>query len=215
MQRLEKAGVEVSCADLYTPEGAARLWKGVGSVVHASASGVSRGKEAVVSVSDLGSSEIIQAAVAAKVDRFVLLHPPTPDVCKSLEHSPLPYTLLCPELTDHEITFLGGAHGRVLERRRLVVFMPLPRVVDAAVFAASGGFERLTLTLPAQVRRYSDVLGAVEQLLSLPQTPVADPLLAELVMGSPYKLVTPGVARALGLEFPTSYLKKVFSQPEG
>ena len=56
--------------------------------------------------------------------------------------------------------------------------------------------------MPTLTRRYSDVIDEIERLLRLPETPVADLLLAELVMGSPYKLITPGVARALGLAFP-------------
>ena len=210
---LGKAGAEVVNSDLYAPdEPANNLWDGIGSVLHASASGASFGKEAVVSVSELGTEKLIRAAETANVQGFVLLHPPTPEIHKLLKHSTLSYTLFCPEQL--EVALSGGAHGRLLERRRMVVFMPLLRVADALVFAAAGGFECTTLDLPTVTRRYSHVVSEVEQLLSRPQTPVADVLLAELVMGSPYKLVTPGVARALGLTFPKKYLEKLFSPPE-
>ncbi len=199
--------------DLYASDALINIfWKGAQSVLHASTSGASRGQEAVVSVSEWGTERLIQAAETAKVRSFVLLHPPTPEIHTMLKHSTLSYTLFYPE--QPEVTLSGGAHGRLLERRRMVVFMPLLRVADALVFAASGGFERMTLSLPTITRRYSSVVGEVEQLLSRPKTPIADALLAELVMGSPYKLVTPGVARALGLTFPNRYLKQIFLSPE-
>ena len=215
--RLEKAGAEIICSDYQlggNPERWPELWHGIGSVIHASASGTSRGREAVVSVSDLGVEAMLQTAQAAQVSGFVLLHPPTLELHSRLKRSALPYTLFCPETQALAVTLSGGAHGRLLERRRLVVFMPLLRVVDALVFAASGGFERMTLHLPTVTRRYSQVVDDLEQLVSLPESAVADALLAELIMGSPYKLVTPGVARALGLTFPKRYLEQIFSPPE-
>lgn len=215
VQRLRRAGADALASDQSLSEPAnPAVWHGVGSVVHASASGASWGKEAVVSVSDLGVQSLVQAAAEVSVQNFVLLHPPSPEIRTQLERSALPYTLLCPETQDL-VAFSDGARGRLLERRRQVVFMPLLRVAAALIRAASGGFERMTLTLPTVVRRYDEVLDDIERFVSLPETPVADPLLAELVMGSPYKLVTPGVARALGLEFPKRYLEGVLSASEG
>ena len=165
-RHLCKAGAEVVDCDLYAPDKPANnLWHGVESVIHASVSGASRGKEAVVSVSDLGAERLIQAAETARVQRFVLLHPPTPEVRARLKCSTLSYTLFCPEM-QLDVPLSGGARGRLLERRRMVVFMPLVRVADALVFAASGGFERMTLSLPTVTCRYSHVIGEVEQLLS-------------------------------------------------
>ena len=210
---LRRAGAEVVLHDLYSSHGFASLeWREVSRVVHASVSGAVQGREAVLSLSDLGTEKLVQAAATAQVQRVILLHPPSPGIQSRLEHSPLPYTLLCSE-PELEVTFSGGGRGRVLERRHLVAFMPLSQVVEVVVAAASGEFRGVTLTLPTLTRRYSHLIDEVERLLRLPEPPVEASLLAEIVMGSPYKLVTPGVARALELNFPRGYAKRTLSAP--
>lgn len=212
-EQLRRAGADVVCHN-YTQDGFADLnWRDVSSVFHASISGAAQGREAVLSLSDLGTEKLVQEAEKAGVQRFVLLYPPTLEIRARLAGSPF-YTLLYPEATELEVVLSGSVRGRVLERRRLVVFMPLLRVTEVVVFASSGNFGGVTFRLPTLTRRYSDVIDEVERFLRLPETPVADLLLAELVLGSPYKLVTPGVARAFGLAFPKGYVRQVFSAPE-
>ena len=214
-KQLRKAGADVVGYDLYAQDGFDGLeWRDLSSIFHASVSGAARSREAVLSLSDLGAEKLVQQAEKAGVQRFVLLHPPTLEIQVRLANGPLLYTLLCPEAPEREVILSGSVRGRVLERRRLVVFIPLLRVVEVVVFASSGNFGGFTFRLPTLTRRYSDVIDEIERLLRLRETPVADLLLAELVMGSPYKLITPGVARALGLAFPKGYVRQVFSTPE-
>jgi hypothetical protein len=215
LNKLRTGGAEVICCDLLEPDPKAkgRLWRGVSGVVHASLAATVGGKEVVASLSDLEDGAVINRAVAARAQGLVLLSPPTPPETRArLGSSGLPYTLLEPSTREAQVDLGGGAFGHLLERRRQIFFLPLQAVADIAVFAASLGLQHARLQLPTEVRRYSDLLGTVESLLERPEPPLSDALLAELVLGSPWKLVTPGVARALGLRFSERYLEQVFAQ---
>lgn len=222
--KLRTSGAEVICSDLFcsnpggTGESDPRLWRGVTGVVHAPLSATTAGKEAVASLHDLSGrnpeDEAFVRTAAVQARQLVLLSATAAAGTRSLlERSGLPYTLLYPCAAEPEIELGGGARGRLLERRRQILFLPLQQVADVAVFAASVGFKHALLGLPTVVRRYGSVAAQVEKFLRLPHSPLADTLLAELITGSPFKLVTPGVARVLGLEFGSTYLEQVFAQP--
>jgi hypothetical protein len=224
VNKLRTSGAEVICSDLFcsdpgrTGERDPRLWRGVTGVVHAPLSTTTAGKEVVVSLRDPAlpdpEDEAFVCAATGRVRQLVLLSAAASAATQSLlERSGLAYTLLHPCAPEPEIELGGGARGRLLERRRQILFLPLQQVADIAVFAASVGFKHALLKLPTMVRRYGSVAAQVEKLLQLPHPPLADTLLAELITGSPYKLVTPGVARVLGLTFAENYLEQVFAQP--
>jgi len=229
LNKLRTGGAEVIRGDLYgaltsdntsdNTSGTAnaldrRLWRGVTGVVHAPVTATARGKEVITSVSDLGAEAMVYRALAVRVRQLVLLSaPPQTDLRALLARSGLEYALLHPHTQETELELGGGARGRLLERRRQIFFLPLQGVADVAVFAASAGLKHALLRLPTEVRRYHNVVDQVERLLRLPECPLADALLAELLMGSPYKLVTPGVARVLGLTFGPDYVGQVFAQP--
>jgi hypothetical protein len=220
VNKLRTSGAEVICSDLGsgTGETELRLWRGVTGVVHAPLSTTAAGKEAVVSLRDPAlpdpEDEAFVCAATGRVRQLVLLSAAASAATQSLlERSGLAYTLLHPCAPEPETRLGGGARGRLLERRRQILFLPLQQVADIAVFAALVGFKHALLELPSVVRRYGSVAAQVEKLLRLPHSPLADTLLAELITGSPYKLVTPGVARVLGLTFAGNYLEQVFAQP--
>lgn len=218
LNKLRTGGAEVIRGDLHgaLTSGSTldkRLWRGVTGVVHAPVTATARGKEVVTSVSDLGAEAMVYRALAVRVRQLVLLSaPPQTDLRALMARSGLEYALLHPHTRETELE-LGGARGRLLERRRQIFFLPLQGVADVAVFAASAGLKHALLRLPTEVRRYHNVVDQVEKLLRLPECPLADALLAELLMGSPYKLVTPGIARVLGLTFGPDYVAQVFAQP--
>jgi len=227
LNKLRTGGAEVIRGDLYgaltssntsgSTSGSTldkRLWREVTGVVHAPVTATTRGKEVVMSVSDLDAEAMVYQALAVRVRQLVLLSAPSQtDLRALLAHSGLEYALLHPHTPEAELDLGGGTRGRLLERRRQIFFLPLQGVADVAVFTASAGLKHVLLRLPTEARRYHNVVDQVERLLRLPECPLADALLAELLMGSPYKLVTPGVARVLGLTFGPDYVAQVFAQP--
>lgn len=214
LNKLRSGGAEVISCDLLTPGPAAgRLWRAVTGVVHASLAATVGGKEVVASLSDLENETVIRQATAAGAQQLVLVSPPSAQGVRArLAESTLSYALLEPCTREPQVALGGKTFGRLLERRRQIFFLPLQGVADVAVFVASLGLRHARLRLPTEVRRYSDVVDTVETLLERPEPPLSDVLLAELVLGSPWKLVTPGVARVLGLSFSERYLEQVFAQ---
>lgn len=213
LNKLRTGGAEVIRElELSAPEEPdKRLWRGVTEVVHAAVSGTEGGKEAVASLTGLGAEAIIYAATTVRVRQLTLVIPPRAETHTLLRRSGLKYTLFYPQTLGPELKFGGGARGQLLERRRLVYLLPLQRVADVAV-VASIGIKHALLRLPTEALRYHNVVEQVEQLLRRSTCPLPDALLAELVMGSPYKLITPGVARVLGVTFGSNYVEEVFAQ---
>lgn len=208
-----------------------RIWRGVTTAVYLPATNVHHGKEVVASLSDAGLERFIERATEAGVQRVVLVATPPPfqgagrsldGVYAAAERGTLELALFVPTPPPGYaplVTLEGGHQARLLERRRLLLFLPLQPLADALAYAASSPvLPPNPIALPAEVRRYSSVLGAVETMLE--QTAARGPgpedaLWAELVMGSPLKVVTAGVARTLGLEFPPAahYLARVLDLP--
>lgn len=220
-----------------------RAWRGVDTAVYLPASNVRCGKEVVGSLGDVGTLAFVQAAVAAGVRRVVLLDTTLFDratlrrlreVRVAAQQGAVELVLLEPALPpEHtlEITLAHGCHARLAERRRLLVFWPLQGLADAAARAATATTLRSgPILLPAEVRRYSDVLETAEVLMakkalsaktvsrnlrSCKNAYLEDALWGEVVLGGPLKVVTAGMARSLGLEFPAvaRYLKAVSGAP--
>lgn len=186
-------------------------WRGVTGVVHAAFTETASGKEAIASLSDHGVEAIIRKAAAFGRQLILVSTPPRAQTRVLLRRSGLSYTLFYAQTLESEFKLSSGARGQLLERRRHVYFLPLQGVADVAV-AASVGIKHTLLRLPTEARRYHSVVEQVETLLRQPTCSLRDALLTELVMGSPYKLITPGVARALGLTFSPNYLEQVFTQ---
>lgn len=176
VNKLRTSGAEVICSDLGcgTGETELRLWRGVTGVVHAPLSTTAAGKEAVVSLRDPADPEddAFVCAAMGRVGQLVLLSAAASAATQSLlERSGLAYTLLHPCAPEPETRLGGGARGRLLERRRQILFLPLQQVADIAVFAASVGFKHALLELLSVVRRYGSVVTQVEELLLLPHPP--------------------------------------------
>ena len=188
-----------------------RLWHGVTGVIHAAFTETAGGKEAVASLSDYGVEAIIRAAATLRRQLILIGTPPQAKTRVLLRRSGLAYTLFYTRTLESELKLGGGARGQLLERRRHIYFLPLQEVADVAV-AASTGIKHTLVGLPTEARRYHSVVEQVETLLRQPTCTLRDALLTELVMGSPYKLITPGVARVLGLTFSPNYLEQVFAQ---
>jgi len=211
LTKLRSGGAEVVFTSRRgEPDGSVTPWHGVTGVIHAAFTETASGKEAVASLSDYGVEAIIRAAAVVGRQLILVSTPPQARTLFLLRRSGLTYTLFYAQTLESELKLGGGARGRLLERRRHIYFLPLQGVADVAV-AASAGIKHTFLPLPTKARRYHGVVEQVETLLRQPSCSLHDTLLAELVMGSPYKLVTPGVARALGLTFGTNYLEQVFA----
>lgn len=219
LNKLRTSGAEVFRATLppfEAPRDASdsRLWHGVSGVVHASLTTASYGKETVASLSSVGVDALLRTAGLSAARQLVLLSPPPiGETCTLLQQGRFRYTLLQPEPPALELFAPGGLWSKIAERRRQIFFLPLQQTADVAVLAATAGLRGAVLRLPTAVRRYSSVVDRVETLLQDPSCHLSDSLLSDLMLGSPYKLVTPGVARALGLTFGDNYVTQAFAEP--
>lgn len=211
LSKLRTGGAEVVYGRHGEPDKPDGQWHGVTGVIYAAFSETAAGREAVASLSDYGVETIIRAATTLRRRLILVSTPPRAKTRVLLRRSGLAYTLFYTRTLESELKLGGGARGQLLERRRYIYFLPLQGVADVAV-AASVGIKHTLVGLPTEARRYHSVVEQVETLLRQPTPTLRDALLAELVMGSPYKLVTPGVARVLGLTFSPNYLEQVFAQ---
>ncbi len=212
LSKFRTGGAEVVYDGLHgEPDKPDGQWRGVNGVIYAAFTETAGGKEAVASLSDYGVEAIVRAAAVVRPQLILISTPPQAKTRVLLRRSGLAYTLFYTQTLESELRLGGGARGELLERRRYIYFLPLQGVADVAV-AASVGIKHTLVGLPTEARRYHSVVEQVETLLRQPTPTLRDALLVELVMGSPYKLVTPGVARVLGLTFSPNYLEQVFAQ---